>query len=103
MRHEHLLGLIGRSHSIVQAQAEEREESRRLDWDRGNTIFTSSAKRKAESQRMSGKTGTVTLARFYFSSYVNGHCDGAPKVSVSPIRMRWDMPMEVILYSVLLY
>ncbi len=42
MRHEHLLGLIRRSHSP--AQAEEREESRRLDWDRGNTIFTAFAK-----------------------------------------------------------
>ncbi len=40
VRHEHLLGFIGRSHSPAQAQAEEREERRRLDWDRGNTIFT---------------------------------------------------------------
>ncbi len=48
MRYEHLLGLIGRSHSPAQAQAEESEERRRLDWDRGNTIFTSSAKRKAD-------------------------------------------------------
>ncbi len=51
VRHSHLLGLIGRSHFSVQAQAEESEDRRRLDWDRGYTIFTSSAKRKAESQR----------------------------------------------------
>ncbi len=49
MRHAHLLGLIGRSHFSAQAQAEESEDRRRLDWDRGNTIFTSPAKRKAES------------------------------------------------------
>ncbi len=47
MRHAHLLGLIGRSHFSAQAQAEESEDRRRLDWDRGYTIFTSSAKRKA--------------------------------------------------------
>ncbi len=33
VRPEHLLGLIGRSHSPDQAQAEEREERRRLDWE----------------------------------------------------------------------
>ncbi len=54
VRYEHLLGLIGRSHFPAQSQAEEREERRRLDWDRGNTIFTSSAKRKAESPRAAG-------------------------------------------------
>ncbi len=42
------LGLIGRSHFPAQAQAEESEERRRLDWDRGNTIFTSSAKDKQD-------------------------------------------------------
>ncbi len=36
VRHEHLLGLIGRSHFPTRAQAEEREERRWLDWDRGN-------------------------------------------------------------------
>ncbi len=56
VRHEHFLGLIGGSHSAAQAQAEEREERRRLDWDRGNTIFTSSAKRKAESPRAVGRS-----------------------------------------------
>ncbi len=48
VRHAHLLGLIGRSHYFAQAQAEESVNRRRLDWDRGYTIFTSSAKRKAE-------------------------------------------------------
>ncbi len=42
-RHEHLLGLIGRSHFPAPAQTEEREERMRFNWDRGNTIFTSSA------------------------------------------------------------
>ncbi len=42
VRHGHFLGLIGGSHFPAQAQAEESEERRRLDWDRGNTIFTSS-------------------------------------------------------------
>ncbi len=51
VRHEHLLGLIGRSHSPAQAQAEERTERRRVDLDRWGTIFTSSAKRKAEPPR----------------------------------------------------
>ncbi len=55
MRHDDLLGLIGRSHSPAQAQAEEREERRRLDLDRGNAIFTSFAKRKAESLRAVGR------------------------------------------------
>ncbi len=49
LRHAHLLGLIGRSHS-------ESEERRRLDWDRGSTIFTSSAKRKAESPRVAERS-----------------------------------------------
>ncbi len=44
VRHEHLLGLIGRSYFSAQAQAEESEYRRRLDWDRWYTIFTSSAK-----------------------------------------------------------
>ncbi len=48
VRHAHLLGLIGRSHFSAQAQAEESEDRRWLDWDRGYTIFTSSAKRKVE-------------------------------------------------------
>ncbi len=65
VRHEHLLGLIGRSHSPTKAQAEESEYRRRLDWDRGYTIFTSSAKRKAESPRAVGRynrkcTGPMT-------------------------------------------
>ncbi len=50
------VGLIGRSHVPAQAQAEESEERRRLNWDRGNTIFTSSAKRKAESPRAAGRS-----------------------------------------------
>ncbi len=56
MRHAHLLGLIGRSHLSAQAQADESEDRRRLDWDRGHTIFTSSAKRKAESPRAAGRS-----------------------------------------------
>ncbi len=56
VRYEHLLGLIGRSHFPAQAQAEERKERRRLDWDRGNTIFKSSAKRKAESPKAVGRS-----------------------------------------------
>ncbi len=43
VRHAYLLGLIGRPHFPAQAQAEESENGRWLDWDRGNTIFTSSA------------------------------------------------------------
>ncbi len=53
VKYEHLLGLIGRSHFPAQPQAEERKERRRLDWDRGNTIFTSPAKRKASSRAVS--------------------------------------------------
>ncbi len=34
LRHDNLLGLIGRPHSPAQALAEEREERRWLDWDR---------------------------------------------------------------------
>ncbi len=56
VRHEHLLGLVGRSHFPAQLQAEESEERRLLDWDRGNTIFTSSAKSKAESLRAAGRS-----------------------------------------------
>ncbi len=37
-----------RPHYPDQAQAEEREEKMQLNWDRGNTIFTSSAKKKAK-------------------------------------------------------
>ncbi len=51
VRHAHLLGLIGRSHFSAEAEAEESEDRRRLDWDRGYIIFTSSAKRKVESPR----------------------------------------------------
>ncbi len=43
VRHAHLLGLIGRSHFSAHAQAEESEERRWLDWDRGNSIFTPTA------------------------------------------------------------
>ncbi len=56
VRHEHFLGFVGRSHSPAQAQAEESEERRRLDWDRENTIFTSSAKRKTEPSRAAGRS-----------------------------------------------
>ncbi len=56
VRHAHLLGLLGRSHFSAQAQAEVSEDRRRLDWDRGYTIFTSSAKRKAESPRAAGRS-----------------------------------------------
>ncbi len=55
VRHTHLLGLIGRSHCPTQAQKEEREGRRRFDWDRGTTIFTSSAKRKAEPPSAAGR------------------------------------------------
>ncbi len=55
VRHAHLLGLIGRSHFPAQAQTEESEERRWLDWDRGNTILSSSAKKKAESPRAVGR------------------------------------------------
>ncbi len=51
-----MLGLIGRSHSTTQTQAKEREERRLLDWDRGNTIFTSPAKTKTESPRVAGRS-----------------------------------------------
>ncbi len=47
VRHAHLWGVIGRSHSSAQAQAEESEDRRRLDWDRGYTIFTPSAKKES--------------------------------------------------------
>ncbi len=50
------VGLIGSSHFSAQDQAEESEDRRRLDWDRGYTIFTSSAKRKAESPRAAGRS-----------------------------------------------
>ncbi len=56
VRHAHLLGLIGRSHFSAQAQAEESEDRSRLDWDRRHTIFTSSAKTKAESPRTLGRS-----------------------------------------------
>ncbi len=62
VRHEHLLGLIGRSNFSSQAQAEESEDRRRLVWDRGNTIFTSSAKRKAKSPRASGRSFIAYIA-----------------------------------------
>ncbi len=51
VRHEHFLGLIDRSHSPAQAQAEEREGRRWFNWGRGNTIQKKFAKRKAESPR----------------------------------------------------
>ncbi len=56
VRHAHLLGLIGRSHFPAQAQSEESEDRTWLGWDRWNTIFTSSAKKKAESPRMVGRS-----------------------------------------------
>ncbi len=56
VKHEHLLGLIGRSHFPAQAQAEESQGRRRLDFDRGNTIFTSSVKRKVESPTAAGRS-----------------------------------------------
>ncbi len=40
VKHAHLLGLIGRSNFSAQAQPEESGGRRRLDWDRGYTIFT---------------------------------------------------------------
>ncbi len=46
VRYAHLLGLIDRSHFSAQAHAEEREDRRQVDWDRGYTIFTSTAHRK---------------------------------------------------------
>ncbi len=51
--YEHLLRLIGRSHSL--AQAEEREERRWLDRDRGSTIFTSSAKKESRITESGGQ------------------------------------------------
>ncbi len=56
VRHAHLLGFIGGSHFSAQAKAEESEDRRRLDWDRGYTIFTSSAKRKADSSTAAGRS-----------------------------------------------
>ncbi len=56
VRHEHLFGLIGRSHSSAEDQVEEREQRRRLDGEHGNTIFTLSAKRKAGSTRVAGRS-----------------------------------------------
>ncbi len=56
VRYAHLLGLIGRSHSSAQAQAEESDDRRRLDWDLGYIIFFSSARRKAESPRAAGRS-----------------------------------------------
>ncbi len=76
VRHAHLLGLIGRSHFPAQAQAEESEDRRRFDWGRGNTIFTSSAKRKAESPRAVGRS-------FIFNRISNG-----------PMTERWGMPLR---------
>ncbi len=46
-----LIGLIGRSHSPAQAQAEERQGRKRLGWGSGNTIFTSSAKKEKQNHR----------------------------------------------------
>ncbi len=63
VRHEHFWGLIGRSHSPAQSQAEEREGRRRHYWDHGNTIFTSSAERKAQSPRAVGVYTTVFCAK----------------------------------------
>ncbi len=54
VRHENLSGFIGRSRSPTRAQAEEREEGRRLEWDHGNTNYMSFAKRKPESPRAAG-------------------------------------------------
>ncbi len=59
LRHDgvvEMLGMIGRPHSAAQGQAEESEERGLLDCDRGNTILTSSAKRKAESPRAVGRS-----------------------------------------------
>ncbi len=56
VRHAHFWGLISRSHFSAQAQSEESEDKRRLYWDRGYTIFTSSPKRKAESPRAAGRS-----------------------------------------------
>ncbi len=55
VRPAHLLGLIGRSHFSAQAQAEESEDRRRLDWDRGYTIFSSSAKKESRTTESGGK------------------------------------------------
>ncbi len=76
MRHGHLLGFIGKSHSTAQAQAGEREERRRLDWDRGNTIFTSSVKGIAESLRAAGSS-------FIYYRKSNG-----------PITEHWGTPLR---------
>ncbi len=75
LRHAHLLGLIGRSHLSAQAQAEESEDRRWLDWDRGYTISTTSAKRKAESPRAVGRS-------FMYNRKSNG-----------PITEPWGTPL----------
>ncbi len=64
-----------------QAQAEEREEGRRLDWNRGNTIFTSSAKMKAELPRAAGrafiynrKSNVLNIDLIYNTHSLFFHC-----------------------------
>ncbi len=44
VKHEHLLGLIGRSHSTAQAQAAEREERRKLEWESREVRYIEGAK-----------------------------------------------------------
>ncbi len=56
VRHEYLLGLIGRPHFPAQAQVEEREDRRRFDWDRWSTILMAFAKRRAESPSAAGRS-----------------------------------------------
>ncbi len=53
VRHEHLLGFICMSHFPALTQPEESEERRWLDWDRGNTIFTLSTKKKQNHREFS--------------------------------------------------
>ncbi len=75
VRHAHWLELIAWSYFSAQAQAEESEDRRRLDWDRRYTIFTSSAKRKAESPRAARRS-------FMYSRKSNG-----------PITELWGTPL----------
>ncbi len=76
VKHDHLLGLVGRCHFPAQVHAEESEERKLLDWDRGNTIFTSSTKSKAESLRAAGRS-------FIYNRKSNG-----------PMTEPWETPLR---------
>ncbi len=63
-----MLGLIGRSHFGANAQAEESEERRWPDWE---TIFTSSAERKAESPRAAANVLQAREKSFTHQTEIN--------------------------------